>query len=246
MAFYDFLKGKISFSKWSDLWKCWNCYIECSFFHTEFSTGRSYWKSLYRLPLKKIFWIFYLSENKSFMFEFLNIWEFENRIVNWIKFRIWKIMGLIKYSWWCPESSARIRIEMKYWIPTFESHCSYFTILYWFWYTGHMLHIFKKRYTVFRLELFSNDSIEANVKPCISQSYTAKPYGAWATFHRMFHLRLISQIFCCCRIFNSKPLELHCLIHVTLASGTNIQCRTINVANLTISTEEQWLGFNTM
>ena len=95
---------------------------------------------------------------------------------------------------------------------------------------------------------------------CCTFSKNGTPYSDWNFFltipskpmlSHAFHNRIqrnhmvleIPFIGCFIwdRIFNSKPLELHCLI--TLASGNYIQCRTINVANLTISTEEKWLGF---
>ena len=116
---------------------------------------------------------------------------------------------------------------------------------------------------------------------CCTFSKNGTPYSDWNFFltipskpmlSHAFHNRIqrnhmvleIPFIGCFIwdRIFNSKPLELHCLI--TLASGNYIQCRTINVANLTrynslprqkkfrhdntirsltIWTEEKWLGF---
>ena len=167
-----FWREKMSLSKWSDIWKWWNCYIESSFrillscrsyllqsiwrygsFYCWITGGRLY-DIVYIASLRKNPQNFvYLSGNQSFMFEFLNIWKFENRIVNWIQFRIWKIMGLIKYSWRCPESStARIRIEIKYWVPTLESQCSYDTILYWLWYRASIIGlIFEK--TVHRIPI---------------------------------------------------------------------------------------------
>ena len=85
---------------------------------------------------------------------------------------------------------------------------------------------------------------------CCTFSKNGTPYSDWNLFltipskpmlSHAFHNRIqrnhmvleIPFIGCFIwdRIFNSKPLELHCLI--TLASGNYIQCRTINVANLT-------------
>ena len=128
------------------------------------------------------------------MFEFLNIRKSETRILNWMQYWIWNKMCLIKYSRWCPKSSSsvgtRIRIEIKY-VPIYKGFFQNSTVILK---RGHKNQIFEKlcqqtlgnRGHRIQLGMFPNDSIEANDEPCISQSYTAKPYGAWDTFSWMF------------------------------------------------------------